>query len=326
MVDVAKRAGVALRTVSRVVNAAPNVAPDLVERVQAAIDELGYRPDEQARQLRRGVSGTIGVVARDVTGGNPIFREIEMVARRAGLMVLAASTEDDERLEHQVIMSMVSRRVDGIIFEPIGNTHDYLGPEIAAGMAFAAIDRPVAGADIDCVRSDNIQGIQLAWEHLRSYGHRRIAYIGDDERIFTGHERAQTFRTLDQNHGSAIDGEELVFTGPPTAERVRSVLAHVLDSPHPPSAILTGNGLTTFEVLRVLATRSVPRPALLGFDDIPLADLLQPGLSVIAQNAPLIAERAVTLLQARIADRDRPTTAEIIPVSLIARGSGETAP
>jgi LacI family transcriptional regulator len=98
MVDVAREAGVGLGTVSRVVNQDPNVRPELVERVNAAIAAMAYQPDERARQLRRGVSGTLGAAVRGISRVNPVLRAVERAARRHDLMVLATSTEDDERL------------------------------------------------------------------------------------------------------------------------------------------------------------------------------------------------------------------------------------
>ena len=107
--------------------------PELVERVNAAIAAMAYQPDERARQLRRGVSGTLGAAVRGISRVNPVLRSVERAARRHDLMVLATSTEDDERLEKQVVMAMCRRRFDGLILEPTAARHDYLLPELEAG-------------------------------------------------------------------------------------------------------------------------------------------------------------------------------------------------
>src|ERR1700754_3766748 len=147
MRDVAREAGVALRTVSRVVNDDPTVGAHLVSRVRAAISALDYAPDERAQQLRRGTSGSIGAAVRNLADAHPVLSSVDQAARAAGLAVLAMSTEDDESRERDAVLSMCRRRVDGIVIEPIGMTHDYLSAEVAGGMPLVAVDRPCGGLE-----------------------------------------------------------------------------------------------------------------------------------------------------------------------------------
>jgi LacI family transcriptional regulator len=236
-------------------------------------------------------------------------------------MVLAASTEDNEQLERDVVTSMCRRRFDGIILEPIGADHSYLVPELAAGLVLVAVDRPVHGLDVDCVRSDNVAGIQTAFQHLVRHGHDRIAYIGDDERIFTGHERADAFRACVKTHGGSLAG--MVHPGKIETVRIAAAVRTALDASA--TAIITGNALTSVEVLRALPSTGAD-PALLGFDDSELATLLRPDLTVVAQDATAIGGTAIDLLRARIADQTLPTKRITIPVELVARGSAEHPP
>src|SRR5438128_599930 len=159
MVDVARQAGVALRTVSRVVNDDPTVGPENVAKVKAAIAALNYRPDERARQFRTGVTGTIGAAVRRIAEANPELAAIERTARDSGLTLLAASTDFDEARERDILVSMCRQRLDGIIVEPFGENHGYLQPELEAGMPLVAMDRPMSGISVDCVMSDNASGI-----------------------------------------------------------------------------------------------------------------------------------------------------------------------
>src|SRR5229473_344600 len=145
MLDVAREAGVALRTVSRVVNSDPTVGRDVMTRVQAAVRALDYQPDERARQLRRGVTGLIGAAVRNLADAHLVLGAIDRAAREAKLTVLAMSTEDEEQLEREAVMSMCRRRVDGLIIEPISTNHEYLAPELAAGLPLVAVDRPTSG-------------------------------------------------------------------------------------------------------------------------------------------------------------------------------------
>jgi LacI family transcriptional regulator len=323
MLDVAREAGVALRTVSRVVNNDPTVGPDTVTRVRAAIHTLDYQLDERAQQLRRGVSGTIGAAVRNLADAHPVLSAVDQAAREAKLTVLAMSTEDEEERERDAVMSMCRRRVDGIIIEPISVSHEYLASEVAAGMPLVAVDRPTGALAADAVLSDNAAGIGMAFRHLVLHGHNRIAYIGDQERIFTGRERAAAFRACAAANGGVLDG--MVHPGVIDAERVSGAVAASLSGPRPATAIITGNVATTVEVLRYLGA-AASEVAIVAFDDFPLADILRPGLTVIAQNSATIGRTAIELLLARAADPSRPVRNVTVPVDLIPRGSGELSP
>lgn len=323
MVDVAREAGVALRTVSRVVNNDPTVGEFLAERVRQAVAALNYQPDERARQLRSGVSATVGAAVRNISDAHPVLRSIEEAAREVGLTVIAMSTEEDDQRERDAIMSMCRRRLDGVIIEPTAEDHSYLEHEIGSGLPVVAFDRPAVGVKVDTVLSDNRGGIRAAYEHLVKHGHRRIAYIGDDERIYTGRERANTFRACAGKHGGPVDG--MVHPGPIRPRRIAEALAAVRSGRWPATALITGNVSTTIEVVRLLGP-SFGTMALVGFDDFPLADVLGPGLTVVAQGTEAIGRATVELLLARRADPGRPVQAVTVPTELIVRGSGELCP
>ena len=320
MVDVAREAGVALRTVSRVVNGDPTVGEQFAERVRQAIMMLDYQPDERARQLRSSSTGTIGAAVRNISDHHPVLGAAYEAARSAGLTMVAMSTEDDEEREREAVMSMCRRRMDGIILEPIADNHEYLQSEIDSGLTVVAFDRPATGVVVDTVLTDNRGGIKQAFEHLVRQGHRRIGYIGDDERIYTGHERAAAFRDCLRAHGSPV--ESLVHPGPITPERLSASLAALTDGPGPATAIVTGNVSTTIGVIRLLRG-DFGATALVGFDDFPLADLLRPGLTVVAQGEAKIGAAIIDLLRARRAEPERPIQTVTVPTTLIARGSGE---
>ena len=318
MVDVARVAGVALSTVSRVVNGDPGARLNTVSKVQAAIRELGWEPDERARQLRKGETDTLGAATRDISG--PFSRSVERAARADGLMLLAASTSPVEADEANVIRSLCRRRVDGLVVEPVGNHHQYLAHEIANGLPVVAIDRPLPGISSDTVLSDNRGGISLAYSHLKAQGHERIAYIGDSEKIFTGKVRAATFRRF-------AGADYRRWTRTPGTDRVgvRRSAEELLSDPLPPTAVITGNNLITTELLLHLGPE-LAGLALVGYDDVDWAELIRPALTVIAQDYQAIGQAAVDLLCARRADPGRSQVTITVPVSLIARGSGERRP
>jgi LacI family transcriptional regulator len=321
MVDVARAAGVGLTTVSRVVNGNTSVAAELVDRVNAAIAALDFQPDESGRQLRRGVAGVIGAAVRATSQPNPVLRCVEESARAAGLMILAASTNDDTDLEREVVMSMWRRRFDGVILEPIGADHGYLAPQLAGGLSLVAIDRPIEGVDADAVLSDNVVGIEMAFRHLVQAGHRRIAYIGDDERIYTGRQRAAAFRACATAAGRPLTGlVHTVSSGNEAA--VAAAVTKAFGGRYPATALITGNADTSVLALKWLGA-DARRIAIVGFDDSDTARLLMPELTVIAQDPATIASTAVALLTSRMAEPFRKARRVTVPVSMIIRGSGE---
>ncbi|MFC4035606.1 LacI family DNA-binding transcriptional regulator [Streptomyces polygonati] len=323
MVDVAREAGVALRTVSRVVNGDATVGDQLAERIRRAIDHLGYQPDERARQLRSGRTGTIGAAVRHIADAHPVLRAIDESARGVGLTVVAMSTEDDEERERDAVMSMCRRRMDGIIIEPIADGHQYLQAEIDSGLAVVAFDRPATGVAVDTVLSDNRGGIQQAFAHLAAQGHRRIGYIGDDERIYTGRERAAAFREALSGIGEPLDG--MVHPGPIEQERIAAALESLRRRAEPVTAIVTGNFNTTVALIRALGP-DFGSTALVGFDDFGLADLLRPGLTVVAQGDVEIGRTAIELFRSRLAEPGGPVRTVTVPTRLIVRGTGEIGP
>jgi LacI family transcriptional regulator len=320
MVDVAREAGVALRTVSRVVNGDATVGETFASRVQQAIVTLGYQPDERARQLRTGFTGTIGAAVRNIADAHPVLGAADEAARAAGLTIVAMSTEDDEDREREAVMSMCRRRMDGIIIEPIAENHQYLQPEIDSGLTVVAFDRPATGVVVDTVLTDNRGGIRQAFEHLVRHGHRQIGYIGDDERIYTGRERASAFRECLRAHGVAVEG--MVHPGPIEPARIDAALDRLRRGPAPATAIVTGNASSTIAVIRLLGA-AYGAIALVGFDDFPLADLLRPGLTVVAQGEAEIGRTTIDLFRSRLAEPGRPIQTVTVATTLIARGSGE---
>ncbi|MFD1072424.1 LacI family DNA-binding transcriptional regulator [Longispora fulva] len=332
MKDVAAQAGVALKTVSRVVNGEPGVGPGTLARVEQAIIELGYRRNESARQLRSGRAGTLAMVVRDIA--DPFFaaigRAVEMTAHRDGQVVMIGSTHEDPKREREVALAFCARRPDALILAPIADSQDYLHPEVEAGLPVVAIDRPAHGILADTVLSDNVGGIRAAVAHLVSHGHRRIGYLGDDQMVYTARERVVAYRAALAEHGIAGD-EALVRLAAPTPEGIAHSLGDLLGlgpvpgglaGAGPVTALITANNRITAEVLRQLP--NLPRrTALIGFDDLELADLLVPGLTVIAQDAEGIGRAAMELLDTRLTDPRLPAREVRIPTTLIIRGSAE---
>ena len=326
MKDVAESAGVGLKTVSRVVNGEPGVNPATAEKVQTAISKLGFRRNDSARILRRGNTASIGLVLEDVA--DPFYsgltRAVEEVARGHDSLVFAGSSDEDPDRERELTLAFCARRVEGLIVVPAGDDHEYLAPEMAAGVAAVFVDRPAGGIKADAVLADNAGGTREGVEHLLHHGHRRIAFLGDSPQIFTAKERLRGYREAIEAAGLAVDAD-LVAMFPPRAEAIRQALDRLLGGDRPATALFAGNSRVTVAVLRELVHRR-GRPALVGFDDFELADLLSPGVTVVAQDPVGLGRTAAELLFQRLAGDRGPARRIELSTRLIPRGSGEVSP
>jgi LacI family transcriptional regulator len=319
MKDVASRAGVALKTVSRVVNGEPGVTQETTERVLGAIQNLGFRRNESARLLRTGRTATLGFIADSWADPDfaAVYRGLEDVVGAHGYLLYAGSTDSDAAREERLTLAMCARRVDGLIVTPAMGSHEYLVPEIEAGVATVFVMRSpaTAGGDTvltaDAVLPDERAGGRAAVAHLIAQGHRRIGFLGDGHRsrqLLAGYAEAMRAAGLTADAaGLGLDASEL------DKDRVTAVLC--ADRPR------------TEAVLRVLGNSAGPgRMAVIGFGDFELADLVSPGLTVVSYDPTLIGRTAGELLVRRLAgDRTPPRTVEV-PIRLLARGSAEFPP
>lgn len=324
MNDVARLAGVGLKTVSRVVNGEPRVSKATIERVRAAIKELGYSPHEGARLLRRGQTACIGLLLEDVA--NPFYSAlagaVEQAARANGLLLFTASSEEDAAQERELALAFCARRVDGLVIVPAASAdHRYLQAEIDAGVVAVFVDRPAVGIAADAVLADNVGGTRAAVAHLLRHGHRRIGYVGDAAEIFTASQRLRGYREELADSGLPFDGS-LVAMGHPEQQFVTAALDRMLAGPDPVTALIAGNNRTTVTVLRDLAERR-QRLALVGFDDFELADLLDPGITVVAHDPVALGKTAADLLFRRLQGYRGPVQTIEIATRLVPRGSGE---
>jgi LacI family transcriptional regulator len=330
MKEVATLAGVSLATVSRVVNGDGKVRPDLVRRVNEAVTLLGYRRDLTATNLRRAdrASASIGLVFDDVA--NPfhaaLLRGVETVARTRGVLPLVGSSDEDPVRERELAEAFLARRVDGLIVVPAGPDHSYLRAERDAGVALVFVDRPPAFIDADCVLSDNAGGASAATVHLIERGHRRIGFLGDRTQIFTAVERLRGYREALTEHGIQYDAS-LVRMDLHDSAAASAAAGDLLGADEPPTALFSAQNLITIgTVQRLRALDLHRRIAVVGFDDLTLADAVEPGLTVVAQDAHELGRLTAELLFARLDGEDGPTRRVEVPTTLIERGSGELVP
>jgi LacI family transcriptional regulator len=326
MKDVAARAGVGLKTVSRVVNGEPGVSPDTERRVQESITALGFRRNDSARILRKGRTASIGLVLEDLADPfyAPLSRAVEEVARAHGALLINGSSAEDPAREQELVLALCARRVDGLVIVPASDDHRYLEPEMAAGVATVFVDRPPGKVEADRVLVDSYAGARDGVAHLIAHGHRRIGFIGDLPRIHTAHERIRGYEAAMADAGLPVHPGWLA-SGGTDPERVRADAERMLGGPEPVTAIFAGNNRVTVTVVRVLAELARP-VALVGFDDFELADLLSPPVTVVAQDPAQLGRTAAGLLFRRLEGVNDPPRLETHPTTLIKRGSGELPP
>jgi LacI family transcriptional regulator len=329
MKDVAALSGASLKTVSRVVNGEPGVSDELIQRVQSAVAQLDYRHNLAASNLRRGHrTGSIGVLLHDLR--NPfsatLLRAIEDRARPAGVAVLSSSLDDLQEREALMVDAMVSRRVDGLVLMPTGDDQGYLFSDIRAGLAVVAVDRPARGVDVDTVLVDNAGAAQQAVAELAALGHRRIACLADSEQIWTAGERLRGYRQGMAAAGLEPD-ERMVVANLRSPMEATEATLELLDGAEPPTAVFSARNDLTVGVVRALRQRGLQRAvALIGFDDFPMADLLEPTVTVIAQDLEALGARAADLLFARMQQGSAPSQRVEVATTLVRRESGAIPP
>jgi LacI family transcriptional regulator len=327
MRQVAALAGVGLKTVSRVINGEPNVSESTTQKVNEAAAQLNYLPDLQAGNLRRGDRKTrtlgllVGSVANPFSGA--IHRAVEDLAAERGTAVFASSLDDDPSRERGIVDTFLRRRVDGLILTTAARSQAYLLPEVERGTPVAFVDREPTGVDADTVVCDNAEGASLATAHLLAHGHRRIAFLGDRTEIWTERERRRGFL-------EALGAAGVPTSSATTVENLydvdvaREAVLRLLAGENAPTAIFSSQNLISIGVIRALRDLGAGnRVAMIGFDDFQLADLLEPAVTVVAQDPYRMGTIAAERIFARLDGDDSPAVRHVVRTRLIERGSGE---
>ena len=304
MKDVASRAGVALKTVSRVVNGESSVTPETTKRVLGAIEDLGFRRNESARLLRTGRTLTLGYIAD--TWANPdaaaVYRGLENVAREHGYLLYSGSTDGDPDREERLALAMCARRVDGLIICPEPGSHDYLVSEIEAGVATVFVLRPPELMRADAVLPDERGAARAAIAHLAALGHKKIGFLGEP----AGHRS----RTLRLGYAEAMAATGLAVD-PAWLTLDAARLAYPVVT-----AVFCADQKRTRAALRTLGPQGV---AIVGFGDFELSDLVSPPVTVVRYDPVLIGRTAGELLLRRLAGEQAPPRRVEVPVRLIVR-------
>lgn len=314
--EVARRAGVSVTTVSNALNGrADRMGAETRQRVFQAIEQLGFTPSASARQLKTGRSRTLGLIVPSVA--NPFWGSVahvvEQAARQRGYNVMFCNAERDPEAERAYAEMLLSYGVNGVIFGSSPLSFDHLAPLAARGLVVAAFDRSAEGAErvLGCsVCVDNALGVRLAVQHLIGLGHRRIGAISGPVRTASRISRLAGFHAAFEAAGLPVD-PALLWEGKATlgfgdtegAQLGRAGMRELLTRRDPPTAVFAMNdlyALGAYAGARDMGFRVPEDISVIGFDDIILAGIAQPGLTTVRQPIDAMARGVVDALLRRL--------------------------
>ncbi len=325
LIDVARYAGVSTATVSRVLAGYPHVRPELRERVQAAVRDLGYRPSRVARSLRGRNAQIIGVIITDIQ--NPFFtylvRAVEDAAYERQYAIFLCNTDEDWEKEQLYIDLMVAEQVAGVVICPTTEDPQACRPLLEAGISVVTVDRIVQGEQIDAALVDNVGASFALVEHLIADGHQHIAAIVPDLVTTTGRQRCEGYHRAMEHYGLA-ESNLLACHGKPSDRNGYDLARSILAAAERPTALFTGNNMLTLGALRAIRDEGLRIPddiAIVAFDDLDWMTLMQPQLTVAAQPTYELGRTAAKLLFSRIADHNRARQEVVLQPEIIVRQS-----
>lgn len=325
--DVARRAGVAISTVSAVINRSAPVSERVAARVRKAVEETGYIPHGAARTLRSGQSKLIGLVVPNIA--NPwcgaVAREIENACLSAGYTSVVYSTGQDAERERQVLEMLRLQRVAGLIIIPTRSDAGH-GRRLVSQIHVPTVllDMFVEGLPYDVIKTDNVEAGRLATGHLLALGHRRVAIVVGIEGLATSDDRYAGYLKAYADRGLRADPSLKVigsFDQTEAHEAVRALLARR----RPPTGLVVISNMMTIGALfaiRELGLRIPDDVSLVGIDDLEFSGLLDPVPTVVETPILPMSRQAIELLLRQIAGTAAVTGArQVYPPRLIVRDS-----
>ncbi|MFY1669466.1 LacI family DNA-binding transcriptional regulator [Plantactinospora sp. WMMB334] len=301
--DVASQAGVSVGTVSNVLNRPDIVAASTRNRVLAAINELGFVPNDAARQLRRGRGRTLGLVVLDVA--NPFFTDVakgvEDATGAAGMAVIFCNSDGDSAKESRYLDLLEEQRVQGVLITPVDDANERLVRLRERGVLVVLLDRRSTRPDVCSVAVDDRLGGELAMRHLVEAGHRRIAFVGGPWQLEQVRDRYDGARHALREAGLAEEHLRRFETPSPTVAAGRDAASRILGQPRSTraTAVFCANDLLALGVLQELTRQQVRVPAdiaLVGYDDIDFAAAAAVPLSSVRQPRQRLGQTAARLM------------------------------
>src|ERR1051325_10530194 len=325
VLDVAKRAGVAPITVSRVINNSGYISQATRERVETAVKELGYVPNTLARGLRSKKTKTLALVVTDIT--NPYFtlmaRGVEDVAGDSDYSVVYCNTDESKAKEENYANLLAQRQVDGVLLVPASGNVKTIKFLLSNHIAVVALDRRVSGVEVDSVRCDSQDGAYRLSKLLISLGHKRIAMITGPKNVSTSVDRVIGYQRALKEAG--LIKHELVYYGAFKPQSGYEFTKQAMTESPPPTAFFGANNFITIGIIKALPDLQLHVPgdvSVVGFDDLPESMLMNPFVTVVKQPAYEMGRMATELLLKRISGEEIGECQELVlPTELIKRVS-----
>jgi len=324
--DVARLAGVAPITVSRVINKTGYISDETRQKVQEAVAQLGYVPNTLSQSLRWKQTGMLALVLTDVT--NPFWttvaRGVEDAASQAGYHVILCNTDESPEKQESYLEALLQKRVDGVLLVPARDDVGDIERVCNLHVPLVVLDRRISLPLTDSVRCDSEDGARQLTRLLLARGHRRIAILTGSPHVATAADRLNGYRFALRCAG-INESDELVFFGDFTLKSGLEMAAHVLALEPRPTAIFAANNFIALGVLKTMHAQGLRMPediSVVGFDDLPVSMLIDPVLTVAAQPAYEMGVQATKMLVRRLAGNSSATPQEVIlPVQIVERRS-----
>lgn len=331
--DVANAVGVNVSTVSRALNPSSDhpISKELTDHIRKTSKKLGYRPNAAAYSLRTSITKTIGVVLPDITDPvfPPIIRGIEAGLEKYGYVSIVANTDNDERRETKVIETLNSRGVDGFILATAKRKLDHAS-SLTEGRPIVTVTRRADDPLISSVVHDEEEGIRRLMNHLVSLGHRDIATIAGPQAVSTGFMRYSAFERHRKELGLGTTATLSTFAKTFTEEEGERCAEELLVRNKKFTAVICANDRLAIGAIAAFQRRGLRCPddvSVTGFNDMPLADRLQPPLTTIRIQHYKAGVQAADLI-VEILDGGESKSEPIhlvLPIEMIVRGSTKLA-
>lgn len=324
--EVARLAGVAPITVSRVINHTGYISDDTRLKVEAAIAELDYVPNTLSQSLRWNQTRMLALVLTDVT--NPFWttvaRGVEDAASEAGYHVILCNTDESPEKQESYLTALLQKRVDGVLLVPARDKLDDIQRVQALKVPLVLLDRRLSQTLADSVRCDSESGAYQLTRLLLEQGHHRIALLTGSEQVATATDRVDGYRRALREFGLSEESEMITY-GAFTVESGQEMTRAVLEMDPRPTAVFAGNNFIAIGMMQALNQAGVRVPeevSVVGFDDLPASLLITPFLTVAAQPAYQMGREAMKLLVKRLKGDGSALPQEVVlPVELIERQS-----
>ncbi|RAV18780.1 LacI family DNA-binding transcriptional regulator [Paenibacillus contaminans] len=328
--DIAKLANVSAMTVSRVINNTGKISDKTRAKVKKVMEELHYVPNSMARSLVLQETKMLSLLITDIT--NPFYttlaRGAEDAAMKRGYKLLFSNSDEDVAKESEYVDMVLSTRVDGVLFAPAGDDSlSHLEKLRKHGIPFVLIDREVPGMESDTVLGDSKEGARKLVEHLIGLGHRRIALLNGSLDVSTARHRYTGYKEALKLSDIPFDDELIAESAYSRSSPNRTIEAieRLLQLPERPTALFAANNFLAIEAIRAMRDRGIRVPddmSVVCFDDLDLASVIDPFLTVAAQPAYQFGTIGVQLLLDRIQETDGAEWRKIIlPSEMIVRKS-----